>query len=1433
MDEDKFKGNNEQANVIVESKEIKCKPSTSAIKCQKKDNTNSVSNAKSKRTSGLLSTFVRRSTKRKAKKSVTLLETLLSSSHNLNDIASNSTLGTCSGEGGLCPDPVPNPTGKNEDSVTALTLKASGENLHTTDSEQSVHSTTKTSTHFFRKLIKRNSSETVKKKSEPDITNSSSKVSVSKSRQSCKICHSDSSKEFSYYEHSPNNFFVPTSYINFGKPTLNVTLANGLEAVQELARRFQESENRLIQILGRYIKDTSFQKELIDVLSQHSKLQREAERRTSALANDMWMHQMEIGRAQERTLQETLNSLVKQNRQLQIDNEIMFRKHEKLVRKFRSFPEIGLKYKCMDNNSQIESVIRHNESLQRKLDAYVQQIADLESDLHVLKNENEGLEQQLRLSSSQISNLKTSIQRLKSDTELEIVTLNYELQKNKKHIRESMEAGDVLLEDLQTLTRQFKGLPISINLSKFKENGNCLADLIHISRSCINELSKEMLSLQTQISLKDKDIDTLQETNTKLQENLKKSATELDNMSKKFDEGSFQEATKIISEQKCKILESDLKAAQEKIENLKMKFELEKSAMVNASPQCENLSKQMTEKDQMIEHTKIYVSNITSENIALRNQVDTLNRALAESGAGDLVKELANCQEQLAYFQSQYYHILSEKQAYVNEIDNLRQEKRSLIEKLEATFKQFQNQLQELEQATKENLGLKSQVESEHQTVLSLQHERMKYLEEKNMLKTIFQHMKAEIARVQKLESAVADISKEASKLALIAEYNKQIGEKLKTEVHEKDQTILQLKTSVEKLNGIQIQNTKEKLSLCYELSEVCQMKEQLNNILSLEMQKNIALDDTKKEIVESASSQLKKYEELHRTERSALKDLARDYKILMVQKEELLKENGRLSTEMNTMREAYKEQINKCNNITNAKNETDGQIAELIAKEKDNISLVNSLHEKLNAEVNKYDSNTKQLEKLIRQASGKILYLRKEKEELTNTVKYLQNNIQKLHSDLNESRKNEKEVKDLFNKTVSEKAELKKQLTELVEEKEKLTNEVNYANGLCEKVLSDFESSIKSSVEKEEVFKKEIRESKCIIQNNSKEIEHLTETIFMKQGDIERLTIEINQLREKERKYYESLKMFESQTQELKDMEDKKQKLENEINNLRIEHDSAKKLLNDIRNELDLMQRELKRAVEQKEEDYLSYKKHLDEVMMKNEELMGMSKKEICELKLNLSDVSQKLENERAAYGTLSEIHKEVSAKFIKSIESVTEEKTVRQEMEGKLKETLQALDTMRTEKEDLQNQINILLDGLNDGKNRINTLTKEKGVTQCSLDDLQRKYNELLTKCVSLEHQIRGIELGISDESNTDASLKERLKQESKENHEVILALKENITKLQQQTTALEFQKSEMTLRLHEVQRKCETEQGLCEQLKKYAQGVTNNDSENEGGR
>lgn len=95
------------------------------------------------------------------------------------------------------------------------------------------------------------------------------------------------------------------------------------------------------------------------------------------------------------------------------------------------------------------------------------------------------------------------------------------------------------------------------------------------------------------------------------------------------------------------------------------------------------------------------------------------------------------------------------------------------------------------------------------------------------------------------------------NEIQMIAEYNKSLGEKLKSEIADREKTILQLRTSVEKLNEVQIKNTKEKLALCYELSELSQEKEKLNNILSIEVKKNMVLDDSKKEIAKTATSQV------------------------------------------------------------------------------------------------------------------------------------------------------------------------------------------------------------------------------------------------------------------------------------------------------------------------------------------------------------------------------------------------------------------------------------------------------------------------------------------------------------------------------------------------------------------------------------------------
>lgn len=47
----------------------------------------------------------------------------------------------------------------------------------------------------------------------------------------------------------------------------------------------------------------------------------------------------------------------------------------------------------------------------------------------------------------------------------------------------------------------------------------------------------------------------------------------------------------------------------------------------------------------------------------------------------------------------------------------------------------------------------------------------MKYLDEKNLIKVMFEHMKHELNRLQTLEGTFVNVTKEANKLAVILYY--------------------------------------------------------------------------------------------------------------------------------------------------------------------------------------------------------------------------------------------------------------------------------------------------------------------------------------------------------------------------------------------------------------------------------------------------------------------------------------------------------------------------------------------------------------------------------------------------------------------------------------------------------------------------------------
>lgn len=62
------------------------------------------------------------------------------------------------------------------------------------------------------------------------------------------------------------------------------------------------------------------------------------------------------------------------------------------------------------------------------------------------------------------------LQRANADHELEIAILSQKLHSNEVIIQNSVEAGDVLIEDLDALKRQAKSLPCTLNWTKLKVN---------------------------------------------------------------------------------------------------------------------------------------------------------------------------------------------------------------------------------------------------------------------------------------------------------------------------------------------------------------------------------------------------------------------------------------------------------------------------------------------------------------------------------------------------------------------------------------------------------------------------------------------------------------------------------------------------------------------------------------------------------------------------------------------------------------------------------------------------------------------------------------------------------------------------------------------------------------------------------------------------
>ncbi|XP_060519253.1 rho-associated protein kinase 2-like isoform X2 [Cylas formicarius] len=501
------------------------------------------------------------------------------------------------------------------------------------------------------------------------------------------------------------------------------------------------------------------------------------------------------------------------------------------------------------------------------------------------------------------------------------------------------------------------------------------------------------------------------------------------------------------------------------------------------------------------------------------------------------------------------------------------QDEKAEIKLLRLRCAMLERENSELGKLKTENQMLERNLETGHHLVTSLQIERSKYLEEKNVFLTVICHLKRELTRTKRLKDDLMTVTEKASKLGMIAEFNKQQGDKLKEEIMHKEGEISRLRASVHKLNQAQIRSAEEKRSLCSELDEACRVKEQLSQVLDNEVRKSAELDRSKGDAVKSANSQVEKIEETQRKERATIRILLRDLKILAEEKEVLVKEKNDMGSELEEAKKKNREQEDIIENLKSALKHGQEGAAEMRKTCETLDALKDQLKTKLDQQILKYDNNVNQLGKLIDQ-------LRQEKKEADNKIKLLVEKSQELQQSLEEEKGKNSRIENCAREHCAEKESLSKEI-------ERLTNEADYLNKLMEKVVDDFKNSVKSSRDKEEMYKSELKESRAIINTYATELDNLYRIVAEQKKEAATLN---------------SLKQdVVSMETELVVLKRAKRQLEEKLSDAEETHNK----------EIDAMRDHLNAVLKQTTKDCGCYKEHLSGLVRKSEALEFFGSKE------------------------------------------------------------------------------------------------------------------------------------------------------------------------------------------------------------------------------
>ncbi|XP_015840112.1 early endosome antigen 1 isoform X2 [Tribolium castaneum] len=1184
--------------------------------------------------------------------------------------------------------------------------------------------------------------------------------------------------------------FIPTAYI----PKYNIKLINGMSELEDILQNLHHSEQHMVHLLKKYVEDKNFQKQLIETCFEYFALQYDSKCHANILAEKIWLQQLEQNKTQDYNLQKRLNFLVKSNRSLQLQVETLYRHCEKLAARTNLYPKRFLHMRSF-GKIYARHLIENNRKLQNKVKALTGVISDFEEELHKIQHQKGVLEEEKRSFRSEIYHLHAILERQNSDFQLEKSGLALQLNHQNNLIKDAVAALDCIFQDLHGFGHQLNEFEITVIWPQYQCQNTCLPEMVYQLRACVGELFITMTTAFKNVTLVVKDVNKLRTTNARLQENLQKSTSELDNLSKRLN----------TSEPDSKKLEK---------ENLVLKLKLE-----NAMEQNSFLRDEIENRKKNLDMNK---------NQSLSNKIDEMVLIFSQL-TSDLPKECNSHHEKLDHC-GKVAKQLGEK------CNRLEEENQNIVQ----TQQMYQQDIATLQDGltilSAENETMKKQLATQHQTLATLQSERIKYLEEKNILKTIFQHLKSEISRVQQLEDAVADMSKETNRLSLIAEFNKQLGEQLKNEVEVKENTISELKQSLEKLSYIQIDTDKERMTLCAQLSEISTVKEKLSDCLELELKKNLHLDETKKKLENSTKSQLKIYEEMQKNERAALKELLKDFRNLIKQRDCLL--------------HLQEENKKKCNDMEKVsldlKKAYEGALAQIKHRDEEINRLVEKIQcqdEEMKQVEEDYKNNTIKYEKNLRKLEKVLSQVRNEKDETLSSVVSLKNNLQKVQSDLNESREKLTDIENKFaiksaecNKLESEVSACKNDLQNLSQENGKLTLELEYLKKLHEQKTSELKETLSSYSAKDNQY----LETQSVVWNKEQQINDLNRIIIEKESEIKQLQQECLYLNKQTEDQNKVLIGYENQLVLLQDIETAKFKLEQEINKIKLEHKTTQLELENARKEIDNLTNELKTTILKTENEKSYYKNQANEIIVEYSEQKANIEDEIDSISEQLRKVTENLQIEKHRFDELAKAHDELQMKYLQLRDNYNSEVNAHKETRLKIENLEKYMNAISTERDNLQQQVHLILMEINEEKDTNVLLSTENKKLQMILEQGRQQYGALINKNSSLESEVKEMKqklktivdskaMSQNEINTTIRKLEEKttelktaketiecLKKDLSESQKTLFDLKEDFFNLQQHVTGLEFKNCELTLQLHETQGKLETERNLYQELK-----------------